>query len=204
MKMEYNQYFSHQTLQENISKISSEVLENIHIAIAQYAIDIGVDDGEKIRPDSTTIKTNIHHPTNASLLWDCIRVANRLLDATKKLIKVFDFRSYQKSAKKLLFKIVNTKGKEKRRPLFKKMLQIQRRYERLVENAIEQLSSHTFQDAQQEKEREQLHCLKCRRLQMLLIVVKFWMKTFLLKTKYLMKCYKLILNGYILVSCLAH
>lgn len=156
MKLEYNQYFSHQTLQENISKITSEVLEKIHIAIVQYAIDLGVDDGQKLRPDSTTIKTNIHYPTNASLLWDCIRVANRLLDATKNLIKVFDFRSYHKSAKKLLFKIVNTKGKEKRRPLFKKMLQTQRRYERLVENAIEQLSSHTFQEAQQEKERQQL------------------------------------------------
>jgi IS5 family transposase len=156
MKLDYNQYFSHQTLQENISKITSEVLENIHIGMVQYAIELGVDDGQKLRPDSTTIKTNIHHPTNASLLWDCIRVATRLLEATQQLIKVFDFRSYQKSAQKLLFKIVNTNGKEKRRPLFKKMLQTQRRYERLVANAIDQLSSHTVQDAQQEKERQEL------------------------------------------------
>jgi len=156
MKMEYNQYFSHQTLQENLSKINSQVVENIHIAIVQYAIDIGVDDGKKVRPDSTTIKTNIHYPTNASLLWDCIRVSSRLLTETRKLLKNFDFRNYQKSAKKLLFKIVNTNGKQKRRPLFKKMLQIQRRYERLVENATEQLSSRIFQDAQQEKERQEL------------------------------------------------
>lgn len=156
MKMEYNQYFSHQTLQENISKITSEVLENIHIAITQYAIDLGVDDGQKVRPDSTTIKTNIHYPTDASLLWDCIRVSCDLLKKTKQLLKDFIFRSYQKSAKKLLYKIVNTKGKEKRRPLFKKMLQTQRRCEHQVEIAIELLSSHTFQDAQQEKERQEL------------------------------------------------
>jgi len=156
MKMEYNQYFSHQALQENISKISSEALGNIHVATVQYAIDLGVDDGKKMRTDSTTIKTNIHHPTNASLLWDCIRVSSRLLTETKKLLKVFNFRNFQKSAKKLLFKIVNTKGPGKRRPLFKKMLQIQRRCERHVHNAIEQLSPLTFQDNQQEKQRQEL------------------------------------------------
>lgn len=155
-KMEYNQYFSHQALQENISKITPDVLEKIHLAICQYAIDLGVDDGKKIRTDSTTIKTNIHYPTNASLLWDCIRVSCRLLKQTKGLLKVFNFRNYQKSGKKLLFKIVNTKGKEKRRPLFKKMLQTQRRCERQVENAIEQLSCYSFQNPQQEKQRHEL------------------------------------------------
>ena len=155
-KMEYNQYFSHQTLQENISKINSEVLEKIHIAIAQYAIDLGVDDGKKVRPDSTTIKTNVHYPSNASLLWDCIRVSCRLLKQAKESLRVSNFRDYQRSGKKLLFKIVNTKGKEKRRPLFKKMLQTQRRCERQVEKAIEQLSAQSFPDAQQEKERQTL------------------------------------------------
>ena len=84
MKMEYNQYFSHQALQENISKIDSETLEKIHIAIILYALDLGVDDGKKQRIDATTIKTNIHHPTNASLLWDCIRVSCRIIIKIKK------------------------------------------------------------------------------------------------------------------------
>lgn len=47
MKMDYNQYFSHQAVQGNISKISSEVPQKIHIVIAQYAIDLGVDGGKK-------------------------------------------------------------------------------------------------------------------------------------------------------------
>ena len=156
MKLEYNQYFSHQTLQENIAKIRSQVLENIHIAIVQYTFKLGVDDGQKVRPDSTTIKTNIHHPSNASLLWDCILVAGRLLQETRKLVSGFDFRSYLKSAKKLLFKIVNTKGEEKRRPLFKKMLRIQRRYERQVKQALEQLAHPSFQDTQREHQRQEL------------------------------------------------
>ena len=156
MKMEHKKFFSHQALQDNISKINYETLGEIHIAMVQYAIKLGVDNGKKLRTDSTTIKTNIHHPTNAGLLWDCIRVSFRLLKQTKELLTDFDFRSYHKFGKKLLFKIVNTKGKEKRRPLFKKMLQTNRRCERLVAQAIEQLSARSFQDAAREKERQEL------------------------------------------------
>jgi IS5 family transposase len=156
MKMEHHKFFSHQALQDNISKINSETLEEIHIAMVDYAIKLGVDNGKKLRTDSTTIKTNIHHPTNAGLLWDCIRVSYRLLKQTKELLTDFDFRSYHKLGKNLLFKIVNTKGKEKRRPLFKKMLQTNRRCERLVAQAKEQLSARSFQDAAKEKEQQEL------------------------------------------------
>jgi IS5 family transposase len=69
------------------------------------------------------------------------------------LLPDFNFRSFHKFGKKLLFKIVNTKGKEKRRPLFKKMIQANRRCERLVEQAKEQLSVLSFEDARKEKER---------------------------------------------------
>ena len=145
-KMGYGQYFSHQALQENISRISSEAIEEIHTAIVQYAVALGVDDGKRVRTDSTTIKTNIHHPTNASLLWDCIRVSCRLLKQATEELDISGFREYTRSGKKLLFKIVNTKRKAKRRPLFRKMLQTHRRCIRQVEKTIEQLSVDRFPD----------------------------------------------------------
>jgi transposase, IS5 family len=153
LKMDRQRFFSHQALQENIAKIDSNTLAKIHLAITEYAIKLGVDNGKKLRIDSTTIKTNIHFPTNAALLWDCIRVADRLLNQCRQLYPEFKPRSFDKFGKKLLFKIVNTKGKEKRRPLFKKMIQANRRCERLVEQAIERLSTRSFQDARKEKER---------------------------------------------------
>lgn len=155
-KMAYGQYFSWQALQENISRITPEVLEQIHLAVCQQAVAWKIDDGKKVRTDSTTIKSNIHHPTNASLLWDCIRVSCRLLKQAQELFGSIRFRNYQKSGKKLLFNIVNTKGQENRRPLFRKMLQTQRRCERQVQAAIAQLSHQTFQEAQPEKQRQAL------------------------------------------------
>lgn len=155
-KMAYDQYFSHQALQENISKITPAVLEKIHIAICQHGVDLGIDDGQKIRTDSTAIETNIHHPTNAALLWDCIRVAGRVLQRTHELLKTVNFRRYQKVGKRLWFKIVNTKGDEKRRPLFKKMLKYQKACIGQVQTAMQALSACTFADATQEKQRQAL------------------------------------------------
>jgi len=154
MKMKPNQYFSPQALQENIAKISTETLEKIHEAVVSYGIEIGVDNGQKMRTDSTAIASNIRKPSNASLLWDCIRVGYRLLDRTQKLLKIENYRCYQKSAKKLFFKIVNTHKKEKRHPLFVRLIQSQERCQRQAFDALKRLSKITFNDAQREKNRQ--------------------------------------------------
>ena len=146
-KMEYAQSFSPQALQENISKITDEVLDKMHVVVCSYALELGVDDGKRIRTDSTTITTNIHHPTNAAFLWDCIRVSSRLLKRSHTLINEIRCRSYAKASKKLLYKIVNTKGtdaKKKRLPLFKKMLKYHKCSENQVIEAIEVLKNHNF------------------------------------------------------------
>jgi len=146
-KMEYGQSFSPQALQENISKITNEALETMHVATCSCALELGVDDGKRLRVDSTTILTNIHHPSNAALLWDCIRVASRLVKRSHTLIHEIRCRSYVKNGKKLLFKIVNTKGNnapQRRLPLFKKMFKAHQCTESQVVEAIEVLKNHKF------------------------------------------------------------
>ena len=161
MKMGNRTYFSHQALQENIARITPEVLEQIFVEIVKDALVLGVDDGRKLRPDSTVIRTNVHPPTNASLLWDGIRVSCRLLEQAQAKFGFIRMRDYRKGAKRLLFKITNTQGKEKRRPLFKKMLQTERRCMRQVVSAIEALSCVHFEDTMQEQARiETLHRLE--------------------------------------------
>ncbi len=161
MKMGNRTYFSHQALQENIARITSEVSKEIFVAVTGYGLALGVDDGDKVRQDATVILTNVHHPTNASLLWDGIRVSCRLLKQAKAKFGFIRMCNYRKGAKKLFFKITNTKGKEKRRPLFKKMLQIERRCMRQVVSAIEALSCAHFEDTTQEQARiDTLHRLE--------------------------------------------
>lgn len=159
VKMEYGHHFSPQTLQENVAKISVEVLIDIQTAIALSAIALGVDDGKKIRTDSTVIKTNIHHPTNASLLYDCVRTACIILKKCKVIIPGLRCRSYRKGSKSLLFKIVNTKGKgakEKRIPLYKKLLKQTKSCENQVTEAIDILGGYAFDDSAGKKQQEKL------------------------------------------------
>lgn len=78
-------------------------------------------DIRRIRQDSTVVETNIHHPTNNSILWDCIKEAYRLLSHLSEEVYGLKYRDYTKQGKKTYFKINNTKG-NKRKDFFTKQL----------------------------------------------------------------------------------
>lgn len=112
--------FSFQVWQKYISKIKVASLQEFLVAINQIAIGEGLEDIKAIRTDSTVVETNIHYPTNSSLIWDCVKQAHLLLQklAQKEGIK---FRDYRKGIKSNHFKISNSTG-DKQAALFKKQL----------------------------------------------------------------------------------
>ena len=112
-----------QMYQKYISQIKPERLEDVLIELNSIAIKEGLEDIKKIRQDTTTIETNIHHPTNNSLIWDCIRKSNDHLKKLSKEVKGLSYRDYTKGAKKTYFKINNTTPKDKKEKLFLKQLQ---------------------------------------------------------------------------------
>lgn len=109
--------YSFQMYQKYISKITPENLQRLMIELNKLAIESGIEDLNSIRQDSTVVKTNIHHPTNNSLLWDCIKEAYRLLGHLKEELEGVTYRNYMKQAKRTYYKINNTKG-TKRKDLF--------------------------------------------------------------------------------------
>lgn len=120
IKLDERKPFSFQVWQKYISKIRPESLQGFLVAINKIAIGNGLEDLQAIRTDSTVIETNIHYPTNNSLVWDCIKEAHRLLGklAEEEGIAV---RDHTKGGKSTFFKINNTRG-DKRAALFKKQL----------------------------------------------------------------------------------
>lgn len=113
--------YSFQMYQNYISKITPESLQNVLFKINKLAIDSGIETLQSIRQDSTVVETNIHHPTNNSLLWDCIKEAYRLLGHLKEEVDSINYVDYRVQAKKYHFKINNTKG-DKRKDLFANQL----------------------------------------------------------------------------------
>jgi IS5 family transposase len=125
IKLEGRSPFSFELFHKYISKIRGESLRALMVEINRIMMqEEGIEDGKSLRTDSTVVETDIHYPTNNSLIWDCIKTSHRLLKKLEEAGKIRKVRNYQKQGKKNEFKINNTKKKEKRAELFKKQLKL--------------------------------------------------------------------------------
>ena len=116
--------YSFQVLQKYISRITEETLSKLMVEINRIAINEEVETLEKFRVDSTVIETNIHHPTNNTIMYDCIKESNRLLKHLKKAIGDLKYKNYHKEGKKRSFKISVSKSKKESKDLFSKQLKL--------------------------------------------------------------------------------
>jgi IS5 family transposase len=65
--------------------LGPQVLKQIHERIVKIARDKGVTSGRRMRVDTTIVETNIHHPTDSTLLGDGVRVLTRIM---RKITKI--------------------------------------------------------------------------------------------------------------------
>jgi IS5 family transposase len=105
----------------------------------ELARALKVTRGRKLRTDGTVVETNIHHPTDDTLLADGVRVVSRLVGRSKDLLnervrkehKGEPFRNRTRSAKRLAHKI----GRMALRGTEQAQASYQSSYGRLVEVA---------------------------------------------------------------------
>jgi len=69
----------HDAFNRAFTRLTPQTLEAINQAVIQAAVELGLEDGKKLRVDTTVVETNIHYPTDASLLWDAVRTITRLV-----------------------------------------------------------------------------------------------------------------------------
>ena len=60
--------------------IQPETWRRVNELLGRYGVGQGAVNPKVIRTDTTVVESNIHYPTDASLLWDTWRVAKRLLE----------------------------------------------------------------------------------------------------------------------------
>lgn len=102
-------------LQDNISAIRDETWELINHTIVRFGMKQRIDPPEKIRIDTTNTQTDIHHPTDASLLFDGVRIIARSCEEIRQRWNhlEFPFHNRTRACKKLSFQISNVKTTEK-------------------------------------------------------------------------------------------
>lgn len=65
--------------------IRPKTWKRVNDLLGRHAVQQDVVDAAVIRADTTVVETNIHYPTDASLLWDTWRVASRLLKQAREI-----------------------------------------------------------------------------------------------------------------------
>jgi IS5 family transposase len=122
-RLEMGQYPSSSSLQENIKPLSEETWEAVHVCLMQYALEAGIESGRKVRIDSTVVESNIHDPSDSTLLWDGIRVITRWLEEGHALAPRPDYRycDHCRVVKKRLMVVLNAKKEEDRVSAYRDM-----------------------------------------------------------------------------------
>lgn len=94
--------------------ISPKTWNKINQALARYAVRESLIGGEQLRLDTTAVETNIHWPTDSSLLWDVYRTLARLIENVRKLdpSAVGNHRLQTRKAKRLYTKISRKASKK--------------------------------------------------------------------------------------------
>lgn len=135
LKIDTSNPYCFSTWQKYISRISAESLHKVLVEITRIGISNGLESMSDLRIDTTVIETDIHHPTNSSLVWDCIKEAHRELSklADQWEIKVTD---HTRKAKSHHFNISNAKDQAARQRLFIKQLKIFARSIKQVERVV--------------------------------------------------------------------
>jgi len=135
------------TLNENIKRISPDGWEEVHKVIIKTAKELGVEKGKRVRMDSTSVESNIHYPTDGELLWDCVRVVDRIIEGVMDEYPGMDieYHNHTKRAKKRRYRIVNTSSKEKREEAYKDLLKVSRMTGEYGESCIAQLEERVRQ-----------------------------------------------------------
>jgi IS5 family transposase len=69
----------HDAFHRAFNRLTPQTLRAINEFIVKQAVDLGLEDGSRLRVDTTVVETDIHHPTDNTLLWDTVRVLTRLV-----------------------------------------------------------------------------------------------------------------------------
>ena len=111
------------TLQKNIKRVTGETWEGINRMLVDFAKEKKIETGKKVRTDTTVVESNIHAPSDSSLLCDCVRVMARLMGEAKEAFGV-EFKNHTRRAKRRAMGILNAGTNEERLPLYLDLLNV--------------------------------------------------------------------------------
>jgi len=133
--------FKKSVLCKNIKRISPETWEAINRCLVHYAKDEDIEKGREVRIDCTVVESNIHAPSDSTLLWDSVRVLTRLLKKAKEFYprSGIIYKNHTRRAKRRMLNIQYAKNKEQRKSHYLDLLKVAHKTLKYARNAIDKL-----------------------------------------------------------------
>ena len=130
----------------NIKAITPETWEAINRILVAYGKDKGIEKGKQVRIDCTVVSSNIHEPTDSSILWDCVRVLTRMLGQINDRFDELDipFSDHTRRAKRRMLEIMNAKSKKVRDKKYEDLLKVTHMTVKYALDAVSLLETHPF------------------------------------------------------------
>jgi IS5 family transposase len=112
-----------------------------------YGQDKKIENGKESRIDCTVVSSNIHDPTDSSLLCDSVRVLTRMLGKIKERFADINisYSDHTKRAKRRMLGIMNTKSKKVRRKKYQDLLKVTHDTVSYAQKALSLLESPAFE-----------------------------------------------------------
>ena len=127
----------HDAFHRAFVRLTPETLAAVNELVVQAAVARGLEDGKKLRVDTTVVQTDIHHPTDNTLLWDVVRVVTRLVGQLAEAIArpIKGFRNRTRAARRrmqALQRMTTTQRHERQTSKYRELIGIA---EEVVERA---------------------------------------------------------------------
>jgi IS5 family transposase len=95
-------------LQRGFVRLTPQTLKAVNDLVVRAAVELELEDGAKLRVDTTVVQTDIHHPTDNTLLWDVVRVVTRRVRRLAKALelpRIKGFCDRTRSARRRMYEI---------------------------------------------------------------------------------------------------
>ena len=105
----------HHAFHRAFIRLTPKTLKAVNELVVQAAVKLGLEDGNRLRVDTTVVQSDIHHPTDNTLLWDVVRVVTRLVGRLREAVpqRIQGFSNHTRVARRRMQEIQRMTAKER-------------------------------------------------------------------------------------------
>jgi IS5 family transposase len=116
--------FKKSAIAKNIKRIGAGSWEQINRVLVAHGNEEKIEKGRQVRIDCTVVESNIHPPTDSTLLFDSVRVLARILDAMRQRGVRVPFTDHCRRAKRRLLAVQYAKKESQRKVAYRDLLKL--------------------------------------------------------------------------------